>query len=285
MKRTIEEIVTIYELEPSTNRDVFVEGVSDRELIVWYMSELGQSGRAVYPIDLVDVPSGLLQELGLPHGSNRSRVIALAIRVWQEISQEQCGLIFIVDRDLADFIDGQIPPRGIVMTDGASMDGYLLSDSSVDKYLSLVCRVAPLYVCGVRESIYRILAYTFALRIALQRLNMAVRIVSLSKLISIDGVAVSINEVELVRRTLLAGNQVARLNEVFDEIKDIRAIVDAKAGGDFANGHDAFLVLGECANSMARDSAYREERRVRMALMMALKRSDLDERELFKLVM
>lgn len=286
MRRTIEEIITLYDLEPTTRKDIYVEGESDKELLSWYISELGQKGRAVYPISMVDVPSEVVGRLGLPAGSNRSRVIALALSVWMEISREDCTLLFVVDRDLADFVPEQQAPEGVVMTGPASMDGYLFGTASLARYLSFVCRIPDDDVESARISLFRVLRFLFALRIAYRRLDIPAKVVALDRTLSYGQGGLSVDRRELVRRSLSAANALARLDQVLAEVECVEAEIQKQSAPEtfFAHGHDAFCVMGECAHLVARDSAYREERRVRSALLMGLSKGDLDSQELFKRV-
>jgi hypothetical protein len=76
-RRTIEEIIVRYELEPSL-RDIYVEGLEDKSLIEWFLSQHGQTNCAIYDVDTIEIPAELLFAENLVDG-NRSRVIFLAL--------------------------------------------------------------------------------------------------------------------------------------------------------------------------------------------------------------
>ena len=271
MKRTIEEVVTLYELEPATRRDLYVEGETDRELIGWFFERSGVKGRAIYPIDLVDVPASLVASYGLNTGSNRSRVIALAHEVWKEVPRERCGLVFVVDRDLSHFIENEVPPEGVLVTDYAAMDAYLLQNESLNRFARFICKIDAEHVHDFIGSVFSIAHILFALRLSLVRTGLAIRIVGTERVLRATHIQLDVDKHELVRRTLSAGSRLDRLEEVLAALEV--ALNDLAGAADrryFVNGHDVMLILAEGANKFGRDSSYRQEVRVRRALLMAV---------------
>jgi hypothetical protein len=63
-RRTLEELVTRYQLEPGL-RDIYVEGKTDKILLEWFLEQRGVKSFAVYEIDTVEIPAQKLFELGL----------------------------------------------------------------------------------------------------------------------------------------------------------------------------------------------------------------------------
>lgn len=78
-RRTLEELVTRYQLEPEL-RDIYVEGKTDKIFFEWFLKHKGIENFAVYEIDTVEIPTQKLLEFGL-NDSNRSRAIALALEI------------------------------------------------------------------------------------------------------------------------------------------------------------------------------------------------------------
>src|SRR5262245_25675672 len=76
-RRTISELTTLYELEP-TVRDVYVEGPTDRAFVTAVLRRAGRDNVQVREVDLVNVMADEVRALGLTIGS-RQRVIALAL--------------------------------------------------------------------------------------------------------------------------------------------------------------------------------------------------------------
>jgi hypothetical protein len=260
-----------------------VEGECDRELLTWLFERSGVHQRVVYPIDLIDVPAAVLLEHGLNLGSNRSRVIAMALEVWKEIERNVCELMFVVDQDLGYFVVEDRPPDGVLSTDYSAMDAYLLQGESLDRYARFVCRVAANQVDLFVGSLFQTAHLLFALRLTLARLGIAVKIVGVERTLTFAEGRMSIDQPELIRRTLSAGNSLPRLQEVNDAMAD--ALRDVEVNGVdrrlFARGHDLMLLLGEAALRLGGDSAYRQESRVRRSLLMALNREGLAAENLF----
>ncbi len=55
-RRTLEELVTRYQLEPEL-RDIYVEGKTDKILLEWFLEQKGVENFAVYEIDTVEIPT------------------------------------------------------------------------------------------------------------------------------------------------------------------------------------------------------------------------------------
>ena len=61
-KRTINELRQRLKMEAGI-REVYVEGIYDRDLVKWLLGKLGFLDVCVYPISTVDVPSTLLKNI------------------------------------------------------------------------------------------------------------------------------------------------------------------------------------------------------------------------------
>lgn len=55
-RRRLEELIARYELEPSLC-DIYVEGLTDKFLIQWFLDKLGIDNYAIYEIDTVEIPA------------------------------------------------------------------------------------------------------------------------------------------------------------------------------------------------------------------------------------
>lgn len=287
MRRTIDEVIALYELEPVTRGDIYLEGETDRELITWCLELSSQRYRSSYSILMIDVSPAIVAKHGLNIGSNRSRVIAMALEVWEELGKDTCKLSFIVDRDLSFFIPGQIPPPGILTTDYAAMDAYLLQSEALNKYARFVCRLQPQNIDEFIDSLYEVVQILFVLRVALDSFGIGVRPAIIQSLLSFDGHRISIDKDDLLQRTLSAGNALARLEELrvsIDSASDQVANADMDRRY-FANGHDLLQVLGEAAFKIGQDNAYRKEMHVRKSLLMALSHDELILEPLFRQIL
>lgn len=287
MKRTIDEVVTLYDLEPVTRKDIYVEGACDQDFVARLLIQNGSKDRAVYAIGLIDIPDLILDKHKLHRGSNRNRVIAMALEVWAAIGKDTCSLKFIVDQDLCRFVPAEVPPDGILMTDYAAMDFYLLRGTSLTKFAHFVCGIDDQNTGAFIQSVYGVVKSVFSLRVALARLNVSARIVGLERLVTFRDSNASIEMADLVQRTLSVANSLGKRDMVAIATRDAFADVTRvdPDGGSLGNGHDVMKVLGEAARQLGGDSAYREEGRIRSALLMAVAFNDVSREPLFERVL
>ncbi|WML82555.1 hypothetical protein [Streptomyces sp. VNUA74] len=159
-RRTIEELVTLYEVEPDV-RDIFVEGRSDRNFLSEYLSdEVGATLCSVYDVsDRVEVPDGELLKAGLLVGK-RGRIIWLAQELAQRIPGHESALL-VADKDFASLgADPKDEIHGLLYTDFSSMEAYALNDRTLSKFLrvaigapdyvtptSLISAIKPALIC------------------------------------------------------------------------------------------------------------------------------------------
>src|SRR6185312_10424107 len=135
-KPTIEELYSKYSLEPSL-RDVYVEGVFDREIFEQCCRIKKISDLYFYEIDLVEVSEEFLRESGLTVG-NKQKVIALA-RFLANIELD-CGYRCIVDRDLDHWLGGMEDVRRLIYTAHCDVESYYLSSELIKHILVVVCK-------------------------------------------------------------------------------------------------------------------------------------------------
>ncbi len=76
-KKTLDEIITLYQLEPSLT-DIYVEGILDKGIILWFLNKTSKLHVNVYTIDLIEIPLTTITKYNLNVDSNRSKLIILA---------------------------------------------------------------------------------------------------------------------------------------------------------------------------------------------------------------
>lgn len=141
-KRTVEEIISICKLEPST-KNIYVEGLSDKLVIDTFLKKQKINDISVFDIDCVDfseifahMPSS---ELNAPKDSNKEKVAFLALKVEEELGK--CHFLSIIDRDL-DFVNDHIKSgKYLSYTDYNSMEMYLFSRDYIAALLKNTFRI------------------------------------------------------------------------------------------------------------------------------------------------
>jgi hypothetical protein len=82
----------------------------------------------------------------MPTGSNRSRVIALARTLADNVATIQNQVAFIIDRDLDDYFGNPWSFPSLFPTDYTSLDMYLFEQSVIEKFLYFAVRTSGLNV-------------------------------------------------------------------------------------------------------------------------------------------
>ena len=134
-QKTIDEVVARLEREQSI-REIYVEGLFDRDFFRWVLECLELPDVKVYPISTVAVPDSLLIEQGLTHGE-RQRVQALASRLANH-PELQNRVILIIDADLDYLLDRANYAAPLLGTASASTDILLWRENALNKFASLV---------------------------------------------------------------------------------------------------------------------------------------------------
>lgn len=173
-RQSIDEIVTKYELHPDLF-DVFVEGDFDRDFIYEFLDAVGLRGDiSVYAIDAIEVPPEEVLSAGLGHGSNKSRVLALAWVLRKKLSKVRPNIVCIVDADL-DRLFGRLRDWTYVHhTDYTCMEMYSLNLTTLRKFLQFSCTLGENAASEFFALASNILPVQFFLRGTIEQLNLGV---------------------------------------------------------------------------------------------------------------
>lgn len=164
-RRTIDELVTTYQLEP-TIRHIFVEGEFDSDIF-----ELCYKNNAAFPtvyaIDSIDVPSDLVANYELTDG-NKQRVITLACELYARLNKISSSYWCFVDKDLDHWLHPPLKntPR-LIWSKYCSAELYFFDDQLLQQILvatfkckfddwqtyklSLVCALKRLYIARLAD--------------------------------------------------------------------------------------------------------------------------------------
>lgn len=234
-RRTVAELVCIYELEPSL-RDVFVEGPSDVSLLRWFCQEHGIRNAAIYDIDSIHIPGSLSAT-----GGARQRTITLAAQLSAGMASPTSQATCVVDSDLDAFLSAGISYPSLLYTDFTSFEMYLFDAKVLAKFLSLVLR---LHISAevVLDQIYPILKELFLLRVANHLLKLNLQGFACDRCLSFKDGRLLFDRQEYVQRYMNKNNRLNQVNEVETVVENFRAIAE----GDprfHVHGHDFLDVL------------------------------------------
>jgi hypothetical protein len=176
-KRTLDELVTLYELEPELS-EVITEGRCDAAIVTWFLGNIGINTQVYCVSDRITVPVAEVVGRGLNSG-RKGEVIAAALRVEELSADATRRITFIYDVD-DDIIASNTRPTAacLLRTDYTSMEMYCFADRPIEKLLRVPLRAeanlkASAVIDAVREGLLEV---GFA-RLALSRVQRPVAMV------------------------------------------------------------------------------------------------------------
>lgn len=277
-RRTVEEVVSLYSLEPSL-KDIYVEGPSDKELLCWFLEYHGIHNINIYDIDIVDVPESLVYSYGLNNGSSRSRLIALSETLAQSIKSDS-KILCIVDRDNEDYLPTGIDNRFLEMTDYNSIELYLFKESTLKKMVSLILCGFALSVSEITHQIVAILENIFLIRLANQTLKWNMKWLDFAKYVE-TGPTLKFKSDEFVKAYLLKNKKWSSKLDFTRKIEDLRPSLHQ----DFRRrirGHDFISLLFHIVKKLKPKRIFGNEPTFQGALTGCIEASELSNEKLFR---
>jgi len=139
-KRTIQDFVSLYELEPEI-RNIWVEGETDAAVMSWFLDACGIRDVDVRTPDEVDVDAEMVAKYGLLPG-NRSRIISLALEVGVALKgNKNCAtVVAVADRDFDDLLGRRIQCDLLIYTEFSSLEMFCADKEVLEKLLK-ICRI------------------------------------------------------------------------------------------------------------------------------------------------
>lgn len=278
--KSIPELIALYGLEPDL-RDIYVEGLHDREFVTWYLRRANLLlGSVVYEIDTVDVPSELCDKYSLGSGK-RSEVMALAFELSTLLNQQSMEQVMcVVDKDL-DVLDWQWDAHPVLFgTDYAAMESYGFTENALSKVLLSFAPNLGVTIGHVMASFEEILIHLFALRLVNQLERWRVTWMPHTRCCTLhDGVPL-FDVDDYVGRLL---NYAGRIAESDDFLEDFRQ-ESGRLTGDarfFVHGHDFAHLLGWYLRQVVPRSRCSEDE-ARRSIMLSVEFADLRAEFLFQ---
>jgi hypothetical protein len=279
-RKTIEELIALYELEPDI-RDIYVEGYSDKTVVEWFLKTKEIKNVAVYDIGTVNVPFDLIQDSDL-EDNNRGRVITLALVLQKEITGDPFNLVAcIADKDFDELLGIKHDCSILLFTDYAAMEIYLLNERVVDKFLNLVITGFPQDAHTIFDNIIPALEEIFLIRLANQILKFGIGLIPIEKCCAIALKGFNFDFDEFIKRYLNKGGKYAE-KDIF-----IRTVNAYRRNGRSdprlrIHGHDFTYLLNKYINKIKKPKTHQDLDSFVRAFFGTLEISDIDNTNLFK---
>lgn len=237
-QRSIDELLARYEFEPGL-KDVYVEGLFDKEIFSMCLEGDEESVRAIYEIDSVEVPSEILVEYGLTSG-NKQRVIALAKKL--AVLGDEPNYRCVVDRDLDHWLHGLENVPKLVWTAHTSIEMYFFTIDILRRILLVGSKAKINNLNLYLASAASVLKSIYAMRLVDRELKWNMSWVEPTGQFSEASGVISFSEQAYIRRLLSKNNRMADLSDFNDALTNWKA----KLAGDprgFIRGHDFVEML------------------------------------------
>jgi len=280
-KRTIEELVALYECEPEI-RDIFVEGAADRAVVDWYLRRRMDRRVTVLEINDIDIPAAVVCARLFDDG-NRGRALTLAYELDERLSPAAMGRVTIVfDSDWDALLGITHVPSVLVPTDYSCLEMYLFNETVLDKFLCVVVLGASCSTRKLMAELGRVLQRLFVIRITNHVLKWGMKWVTCERTCTKNDGAISFDEAEFVKRYLAKNGRLAARAIFEAEMHRIQRCMGDDARHQI-NGHDFVEMLTWYLRSLVGDKrSLKECHTVGRALFACLELEQLDAQPMFQ---
>lgn len=239
LKRNIDEIIAIYDLEESV-KDVYVEGSSDKSFFQWIIGAGIESSTEIYAVEDICVPDEILDKYGLDKGSNRSRVVAASIAL-AEALPDRNNSMFIVDRDYAGYFEENVSSHLLRYTDYNSLELYSLSEDVITKLIALVYGRYSSKLPNFYYEMQQILRNLYAIRLTSIDLKWNLSWLDFTKYIKVNQ-SVEFDEDKYIDAYLNKNSKMGEKQKFYDTLFRIKASLDPDSRMS-CRGHDYTALL------------------------------------------
>lgn len=278
--RTVSELVVLYELEPKV-RDVFVEGITDKTLLEQFFDRSGIKGVNVYEISSVSILYEEFVEKALPD-NNRSRVMVLAERLFEECSQDlEQRVVCVADLDFDALYGRQVTQPLLLFTDFVAVELYAFSVSAVKKFCSIVLKKPSIDAAAILDALEAPLRSLFLIRAIACELNLNVQMLAIEKNCEVSKSKVCLDVASYVQKLLNKAARPSDHQKFADRISALVAQVPSDARLAI-HGHDYVDLLRYYLVKVLRPARGYDEAMFGGALMSTLETEDLRSFRLFR---
>ncbi len=279
LKRTLEEVYTLYGLEPGL-RDIFVEGTGDKFFFDWYLRRKEITNVSVYPIELIDISDEILAKYALPTASNRSRIIALSFELTNRLAVGH-RVMCIADRDYEDYCPTCENNPYLFWTDGNSLEVYALTPTVMEKFLFVALAGFPLSVESFIRQVVGILEQVFAIRLANERLRWGMTWIPFEGYIEVSSANIRFKEKEFVRAYLSKNSKSSQRQHFEKTVGEIKSSLFPNAWRKI-RGHDLASLILVIVRKLRRERQFGNVETLEGCLMTAIESNDLEGHSLFR---
>lgn len=274
-RRTIEELITRYEFEPGL-KDIYVEGIEDKDILEGMIEEYKITGVSVYEISSIYVPAELGEE-----NNNRTRLIKLSMKFVGAFCGKSLCLACIIDSDF-NYISGHSENNiFLYVTDYANIEMYFFSTRIFEK-LNKQCLGGRMGITTqmINNSMLPILQSLFIIRYINSSSAWRMECLSFEKLISFKNGRLNFNREEYIKRYLNKNRRLTEIADFQNKIEQV-SIPDGFDPRCFIHGHDFLNLLRYMLNNICGRKIYEKNEVVFNLLRACADYKDLGQEQMF----
>jgi len=239
-RRTIEELVVLYELEPS-RRDIYVEGPTDVSLFRWFLSQTNDDSISVYEISTVEITVETIKRYDLDD-NNRDRVIVLAFVLASRLGEESLQATCITDRDFDLIVNKQHNCGLLLFTDYTGIEMYLFDEKCMDKLLNICIHGFPHSPGYVLEQLKLPLQELFLIRLANKLLGLGFTWMTFERCCKLRDEKIMFDAEDFINRYLSKNSALFKKEEFANVVESCRPKLTDNPRYQM-NGHDYIDLL------------------------------------------
>lgn len=273
-RRKIEELFQLYTLHPEM-RDVFVEGARDKGFLDWFLNRSQPNNALVYEISTVDIPSAILEEHELKPGSNKHRVIALALELESlDKSDVLDSATCVIDRDYDLFFDKPCQPCLLLSTDYSCLDMYSFNDKCLHKFFTLFAGGISQPLQQLLPQLSRVLERLFLIRLTNEQMNLGLTWIQFGRSCSLNGSEIGFDEDAFIQKYLNSSGQ----SDNEEDFRNKMELLKGKLPVDSRlkmHGHDYVTLVSWYLKELRKEQSIYNPKAVERALWTSIEYEDI----------
>lgn len=240
MKRKVEELLTLYNLEPEI-KDLYVEGVTDKSLFLYFFESLEMDNIGVYSIDTVDFSTFYHDKPELEKNYRNQLIFLASLLTFEKSIVSKIG--FVIDLDYFQIDqDVDVNNRYLYPTDYSCIESYMFDIKLLSKFFNLFLHGFPISAKRVLREISSPLKDLYTIRYISRKYNLTQ--IDFTKLITIEKKTGKLyfDEQLYIDRLLMKNNKRVIFKSFNSEFLKIKNILNEDIRFN-VNGHDIIALL------------------------------------------
>lgn len=235
-RRTLEELKTLYSLEKEI-RDVYVEGLSDKKYLEWYLNQIGIKDPSIYEISDIDIDKNMICKNY--ENNNRDRIIVLIKCLNRtKLVGKYLG---IIDRDILAYTRGLEDIENLIYTDFSCMEMYSYNDFTFKKINAL--GFSGVITNDIISFVNEVLLFTSSIRIYEKRFKKNMEKIKLDKYISYKKSKLLFEKDKYSEAIINKNNLNKDKKKILKKWEEINIELNNDDIRQFSNGHDMISLV------------------------------------------